>query len=89
MEELEEEYNPYCKICDACGENSCCAGYHCDNHIEGKYCGTYFFDFKFGYMMYKDIMKYLDNKLNKDDEIFKDIENLWDDNYEFVYNNNK
>lgn len=46
-----EEYNPYCKECDGCGEEGCCSPLNCKQSANGRYCATYLMDLKFGYIM--------------------------------------
>ena len=83
MEEKEaEEYkSPYCPICDSCGEDGCCSALSCQQHPDGDYCKTYLRDLKFGYKMYKNLMR-----LVEDDPNYKEqIDEIWDKTYDEIY----
>ncbi len=81
MIDKEEEYNPYCKICDSCGEDGCCSATSCQQHPDGKYCKTYLKELKFGYIMYKQLLNLID-----EDEKYKDIvDKMWNDTYDVIF----
>ena len=79
---VEEFESPYCKICSGCGEDGCCSALHCEQSPDGDYCKTYLNDLKFGYLMYKDLYHYLKD----DEESKKKIDQIFDENYDFIYN---
>lgn len=79
----DTDYNPYCPICDACGEEGCCSALQCSQHPDGKYCRGYMNDLRFGYKMYDELMKIAyDSHKEEIDKVF-DI--IWDT----YYNTNK
>ena len=81
-ENIEEEYtSPYCPVCDACGEDGCCSAMSCQQHPDGHYCKTYLRDLKFGYRMYKELMR-----LIEDDKKYKEqVDKIWDETYDGIY----
>lgn len=83
MEKNEESYNPYCPICDSCGEDGCCSALNCEQSDNGKYCGTYLKDLQFGYRMFKDLFNLIDEK--GDDEMKKSLDELYDKNYDLTW----
>ena len=77
----DQDYSPYCKICDCCGEDGCCSASSCQQHPEGSYCKTYLSDLKFGYAMFKEMYEMI-----CDDPKYKDkLEEIYDRNYERFY----
>jgi len=82
-EKIENEYSPYCPVCSGCGEEGCCSPMICQQSSDGDYCKTYLKDLKFGYQMYKHIIK-----LVSDDEKYKEqIDKLWHETYDEIYRN--
>ncbi len=80
---MGEDYNPYCTICDSCGEDGCCPATSCKQHPDGKYCKTYLNELKFGYIMYKQLLNLID-----EDEKYKDIvDKMWNDTYDKLFTN--
>lgn len=77
----EEDYSPYCKVCEGCGEEGCCSPIHCEQSQDGEYCKGYLRDLKFGYLMYKDLY----DLLKDDEESKKKIDAIYDINYKFIY----
>lgn len=75
----EQEYSPYCPICTGCGEEGCCSPLGCTMDKDGTYCESNLKDLKYGYRMYKELMKlfYDDNK----EQIDKIISKVWDEVY--------
>lgn len=78
---LAEEYNPYCPICSACGEDGCCSALACEQHPDGSYCETYLRDLQFSYRVCKDLMEMLDG----DEKYQKQIDEIYDKNYDIIY----
>ena len=76
-----DEYSPYCPICDSCGEDGCCPATSCKHHPDGRYCETYLNELKFGYMMYHDLMEIID----EDDKYSDEVDKIWDKNYDMVF----
>jgi hypothetical protein len=76
-----DDYSPYCPVCSACGEDGCCSAMSCKQDPAGHYCKTYLRDLKFGYMMYKELMKLLDG----DEKYEKQIDELRDKTYDNIY----
>lgn len=68
--------DPYCPVCESCGEEGCCSPLMCSQSKDGYYCKGYLKDLKFGYLMYKDIYDFVPK--DKIDEIF-------DKNWEKIY----
>ncbi len=77
----EESYSPYCKICEACGEEGCCSAMCCQQHSEGDYCQGYLKDLKFAYVMYREIY----NMVSDDPKYKEKIEELWHQTYDNIY----
>jgi len=77
----EESYSPYCKICEACGEEGCCSAMSCQQHPEGDYCQGYLKDLKFAYVMYREIY----NMVSEDPKYKEKIEELWHQTYDNIY----
>jgi hypothetical protein len=78
---LEEDWvndNPYCPICDGCGEDGCCSATHCRQHPDGHYCKTYLAELKFGYRMYHQIMELIDDDPKYKEQIDKIRSDVWD-----------
>jgi len=76
-----EDYSPYCKICDSCGEDGCCSALSCKQDPNGDYCKTYLKDLQFGYRMYKELVNLLEN----DEKYQKQIDEIWDKTYDITY----
>jgi hypothetical protein len=78
----EENYSPYCPICQSCGEDGCCSATSCQHHPDGHYCKTYLAELKFGYIMYHEIMR-----LVEEDPKYKDsISKIWDKKWDIIFN---
>jgi hypothetical protein len=77
----DTEYSPYCKICEACGEEGCCSAMCCQQHPEGEYCQGYLMDLKFAYAMYREIY----NMVSEDPKYKEKIEELWHETYDNIY----
>jgi hypothetical protein len=76
-----EDYSPYCSVCSGCGEEGCCSATICKQDPNGSYCKTYLMDLKFGYIMYKELMKIIDGDKKYEEQIDK----IWDEVYDNVY----
>ena len=83
MGKTDESYNPYCPICDSCGEDGCCSALNCKQSDNGKYCGTYLKDLQFGYRMFKELYNLIDEK--GDEEMKKSLDELYDKNYDLTW----
>lgn len=81
----EEEYTPYCRICEACGEEGCCSPLQCKHHKDGKYCGGYLRDLKFGYTLSNIFEEKIYDKMS--DELKKEYDELWDEQFDRHYRN--
>lgn len=86
LDDEEKEQSSYCKICSACGEEGCCSPLLCQQHKDGAYCDWYLRDLKYGYKSYNDILKYIDDNFPKDSKIYKDIDNILENNLNKFYN---
>ena len=66
LEELrnEENYNPYCKVCGACGEDGCCPAEQCKFVKEGKYCHWYIEDLKFDRLNLRKLEEIVDEEVS-------------------------
>ena len=51
-EATETTYGPYCRECEACGEEGCCSALMCKQSEKGDYCSGYLRDLRFGYHMH-------------------------------------
>ena len=79
----ESSYNPYCEICTGCGEEGCCSPMACSQDENGKYCGGYLNDLKFGYLMYKDMYELICEF--EDERLDAKVNKLYDEKYDIVY----
>lgn len=77
----EENYSPYCPICDACGEDGCCSAMNCEQHPDGRYCGTYLNELRFGYIMYKKLYDLID----KNDAYKEELDRLWHETWDAIH----
>ena len=78
---LEEDWvnnNPYCPICDGCGEDGCCPATHCRQHPDGHYCNVYLAELKFGYRRYNQVMELIDDDPKYKEQIDKIRSDVWD-----------
>jgi hypothetical protein len=76
-----QDNNPYCPICDGCGEEGCCSPLMCDQHPEGHYCGWYLKDLKFGYKMFQ----WMDKNVTLTPEQKELYNKAWDEAYDEFY----
>lgn len=76
------DLNPYCKICNGCGEEGCCSPLNCQQHPEGEYCEGYLRDLKFSYEFYQKISEYLCSTTKENSNKFNE---LFDQLYEKYY----
>jgi len=77
----EENYSPYCPVCQSCGEDGCCPATSCQQHPDGHYCKTYLAELQFGYIMYHEIMR-----LVEEDPKYKDvISKIWDEKWDLIF----
>jgi len=83
--EVKETYNPYCPVCDGCGEDGCCSAMHCEQSPEGSYCETYLRDLKFGYFMHNLIIEKIYNEKEKYKELIEFFKEAVDTNYNKIY----
>ncbi len=81
--DVVEYISPYCKECDACGEEGCCSPLKCKQTETGEYCGIYLDELHFTYRMYKDIMKLIQH----DEKYKQQIDEIWETNYNKTYRN--
>lgn len=81
----EESYNPYCPVCNGCGEDGCCSAFNCQQSPDGSYCSTYLKDLKFGYYMHNLISKKIYDNEEKYKELIEYIENEFDKAYDRIY----
>lgn len=77
---MEEDYSPYCNKCQACGEEGCCSALVCNHSKDGEYCRGYLDDLRFGYIMFRETYKLLEE--NHNDE----LEKIYNKNYNLIYN---
>ena len=86
MAQTNNNYSPYCPVCDGCGEDGCCSAMCCEQHPDGSYCATYLKDLKFGYKMDKWIADNLYHKMPK--ELQAEYDLAWDEIWDKIYENN-
>lgn len=79
----EIDYSPYCKECEACGEEGCCSALQCSQSPNGDYCATYLMDLRFGYAMNKWAETYLIDKLTDEQRAL--YNEVWDNHYDLIY----
>jgi hypothetical protein len=78
MIEEEEDYNPYCKICTACGEDGCCSALMCSFEDDCEYKQTYLAELREGYKFTREFYNKIYDKLSEElkkevDQIFNEI----------------
>lgn len=82
MENEIENYNPYCEICDACGESGCCPPTQCDVKEGGKYCEWYLKELRISYLTMEEFVQHLyDTKNEELIELFHKIEDKIESNF--------
>ena len=80
---FDEDEAPYCPVCSGCGQEGCCSPLNCSQDPNGSYCQTYLNDLKFGYKMYDEISKLIEN----DPKYKEEIDTIFDRVYEEIYRN--
>jgi hypothetical protein len=85
MKTTEDIHNPYCPICDGCGEEGCCSPLRCEQSSEGSYCQTYLKDLKFGYKMNNILMEKIYQDKEKYKELIEFYDQMYDINYDKIY----
>lgn len=78
-----DDYSPYCPICEGCGEDGCCSAISCKQHPDGSYCKTYLKDLKFGYLLSKELFKLIEE--SKNTELIKSMGEIYDKIYDIIY----
>lgn len=73
----EENYSPYCKECEACGEEGCCSPLQCKFNGKGEYCEGYLTDLKFGYELCDELYEILVNDKKYKDKAEELFDKLW------------
>jgi hypothetical protein len=80
----QESYNPYCPVCEGCGEEGCCSPIHCQQTPEGSYCKGYLRDLKFGYAMNSFFQEKIWGRMSE--ELKEEYDREWDKVYDQFYN---
>lgn len=81
---MQEEYNPYCPVCTACGVQGCCSPLSCQM-TENCHYPSYLIDLKFGYAMNEWVQKnLLDEKLISK-ELIEKYNEEWEKEYDLFY----
>jgi hypothetical protein len=73
--ENTENYNPYCEICNGCGEDGCCSPINCTMEDGCKYGGSYLISLKEDYLFVREFYSKIYPKL--DDDLKKEIMDLY------------
>jgi len=79
----EENYSPYCDICESCGEEGCCSPIHCEGH-GGKYCKSNLSILKINYLAVKKFFKkFGEFKIDGDEisDLFWDVYSQLEDDF--------
>lgn len=80
-ENLEEDgslYEIYCKECTSCGVEGCCSALSCNPSSPNcLYPKTYINDLKFGYEMYHELMKIIDDDPKYEKQINELLEKMF------------
>lgn len=79
----QEPYNPYCPVCEGCGEEGCCSPIHCKQTPEGRYCEGYLRDLKFGYAMNEFFQEKIWGRMSE--ELKEEYDKEWDKVYDRFY----
>jgi len=83
---LEKDFdNPYCTVCNSCGEDGCCPASSCTFEEGCKYGKGYLDDLKFGYWMYKDLSRMIHNRFKDVVNIMEEYDKIFDENYKIFY----
>jgi hypothetical protein len=86
---MEEDYNPYCPVCNSCGTEGCCSPLSCQMTEGCHYPKSYLADLKFGYAMNEWVQKnLLDEKLIQK-ELIEKYNQQWEKDYDFFYKQEK
>ena len=86
---MEEDYNPYCPVCNSCGTEGCCSPLSCQMTEGCHYPKSYLVDLKFGYAMNEWVQKnLLDEKLIPK-ELIEKYNQQWEKDYDFFYKQEK
>ena len=85
MAQQTEYENPYCPICEGCGEEGCCSPINCEQSPDGYYCQSYLRDLKFGYKMNEFFQENIYPKLS--DEWKELYDKKWDEECDIRYKN--
>jgi hypothetical protein len=81
---MEEDYNPYCTVCSACGVEGCCSPLACEM-TEGCHYPSYLADLKFGYAMNEWVQKNLLDEELIPKELIEKYNEEWEKQYDFFY----
>ena len=87
IDEDDDSYSPYCKICTSCGETGCCSPIACEQHPDGKYCDGNLNELKFGYLMFRDMYELISDLNNE--ELDAKLDKLYDENWDLIFGTNK
>lgn len=77
---VEEDYSPYCKICESCGQDACCSPIHCEQKADGMYCNSYLKTLKLHYQLCEYVEKVILPVSTED--VIKDFYREYDRLYE-------
>jgi hypothetical protein len=66
MVNIENKYNPYCKLCSGCGEDGCCSALICKMEDGCEYKETYLNDLREGYIFMKKFYEKIYDRLDND-----------------------
>ena len=75
-----EEYSPYCKVCESCGETGCCRPTICQQGEGCEYPQTNLIELKFGWSMNNYFQKEIYPHLSK--ELQEKYDGAWDTEYD-------
>lgn len=82
---MEDNYSPYCSICDGCGMEDCCSPLNCEQHPKGEYCRLYLNDLKFTYSLHYAFMEYLYKNKEKYAELSDEYDKIMNQKLKHYY----
>lgn len=91
----EENYSPYCELCDSCGDDGCCSAEQCCYTLMVKkapkgcsYGGIYYNDMTFGKKLGEELYEYImslpDMHVDMKD-VKEKVDQIYDELYDKVY----
>lgn len=78
---FEDEYNPYCPVCDSCGETGCCPSSICTQEEGCKYPNTNLVDLKYNYTSLKRLIVVMYQDKERYSDLLGELDKITDEEY--------